>query len=100
MEQQITLIISDKEIETHETLNKLQIEQKILELFETKEIEMVEITYKKRESAEEKNKNNILNDDIEKLVIYDEKTKKVLAVITSEQVKQTSDILIKLTPKS
>lgn len=47
-----------------------------------------------------KEKNNILADDIEKLVIYDEKTKKELVVITSEQVIQASNILIKLTPKS
>lgn len=44
--------------------------------------------------------NNILADDIEKLVIYDEETKKELVVITSDQVKQASNILIKLTPKS
>lgn len=45
-----------------------------------------------------KENNNILADDIEKLVIYDEETKKELVVITSDQVKQASNILIKLTP--
>ena len=35
-------------------LNKLKAEQRILELFETEEIEKVDITYKIRESACEK----------------------------------------------
>ena len=45
-------------------------------------------------------KNIILANDIEKLVIYDEETKKELVVITSDQVTQASNILIKLTPKA
>ena len=34
-----------------EILNKLKAEQRILELFETEEIEKIDITYKEKESA-------------------------------------------------
>ena len=47
-----------------------------------------------------KEKNNILVNDIEKLIIYDEKTKKVLVVITHDEVQQISNILVKIIPKS
>ena len=51
MEQKIRIIYRNEEEGTVETLNKLKAEQKILELFETEEIEKVEIVYKKREQA-------------------------------------------------
>ena len=51
MEQKIKLI-SGNEIEGQcEILNKLKAEQRILELFETEEIEKIGITYKEKESA-------------------------------------------------
>lgn len=51
MKQKIKLI-SGNEIEGQcEILNKLKAEQRILELFETEEIEKIEITYKEKESA-------------------------------------------------
>lgn len=51
MEEKIKVIYGNEEEGATETLNKLGAEQKILELFETKEIEKIEITYKKREPA-------------------------------------------------
>lgn len=48
MEQKIKLI-SGNEIEGQcEILNKLKAEQRILELFETEQIEKIDITYKKK----------------------------------------------------
>ena len=47
MEEKIKLIYGNDAENAIEILNKLKAEQKILELFETKEIEKVEITYKK-----------------------------------------------------
>lgn len=51
MEKKIKIIYGDEDESSIETLNKLKAEQKILELFETKEIRKIEITYKKREQA-------------------------------------------------
>lgn len=51
MEQKIKVIYSNEEEGAIEILNKLETEQKILELFETKKIEKIEIVYKKREQA-------------------------------------------------
>ena len=51
MEQKIKLISGNETEGDCETLNKLKAEQRILELFETKEIEKIEITYKMKESA-------------------------------------------------
>ena len=51
MEEKIKVSYGNKEEETIEVLNKLKAEQKILELFETKEIEKIEIKYKKREPS-------------------------------------------------
>ena len=51
MADKIEFIYGDNEEGTKKILNKLQAEQKILELFETKEIERIEVTYKKREPA-------------------------------------------------
>lgn len=47
MEEKIKLIYGNDTENAIEILNKLEVEQKILELFGTKEIEKVEITYKK-----------------------------------------------------
>ena len=47
MEEKMKLIYGNDTENAIEILNKLKAEQKILELFETKEIEKVEITYKK-----------------------------------------------------
>ena len=54
MEQKIKLISGNKIEGQCEILDKLKAEQRILELFETEEIEKVDITYKIRESACEK----------------------------------------------
>lgn len=44
-------------------------------------------------------KNNILSSNYKKIVIYDEKTKKELAVITDKEVKTaSSNIVVKLQP--
>ncbi|WP_172436253.1 hypothetical protein LDJ90_02765 [Fusobacterium vincentii] len=44
-------------------------------------------------------KNNILSKNYKKIVIYDEKTKKELAIITDEKVKTaSSNIVVKLQP--
>lgn len=47
MEKVIKIFYGNEEEGTTEILNKLGAEQKILELFETKEIEKVEVIYKK-----------------------------------------------------
>lgn len=51
MEKKIKVMYGNKTEGACETLNKLEAEQKILELFETEQIEKIEITYKKREPA-------------------------------------------------
>lgn len=51
MEQKIKVISRNEKQGQHEILNKLKAEQRILELFETEEIEKIEITYKEKESA-------------------------------------------------
>ena len=51
MGEKIKVIYGNEEEEATEVLNKLKAEQKVLELFETKEIEKIEIKYKKREPA-------------------------------------------------
>lgn len=44
--------------------------------------------------------NKVLSESYSKLVVYDEKTKKELAVITHEEIKTAnSDIVVKLTPQ-
>lgn len=58
MEEKIKVIYGNEECGTIEVLNKLGAEQKILELFETKEIEKIEVVYKKREPACEANSKN------------------------------------------
>lgn len=47
MEKQIKVISGNETDGECEIFNKLKAEQKILELFETQEIEKIEITYKK-----------------------------------------------------
>lgn len=54
MEKTITVISGNERMGQCEILNKLKAEQRILELFETEEIEKIDITYKTRESACEK----------------------------------------------
>lgn len=51
MEQKIKLISGNETEGECEILNKLKAEQRILELFETQEIEKIEITYKIKEPA-------------------------------------------------
>lgn len=51
MEEKIKVIYGDEDESSIEILNKLRAEQKILELFETRKIREIEITYKKREQA-------------------------------------------------
>ena len=51
MEEKIKISYGNEEEGATEVLNKLKTEQKILELFETKEIEKIEIKYKKREPS-------------------------------------------------
>lgn len=51
MEQKIQLISGNEKQGQCEILNKLKAEQRILELFETEEIEKIDITYKIREPA-------------------------------------------------
>lgn len=51
MVEKIKVFYGNDEEGATEILNKLGAEQKILELFETKEIERIEIIYKKRELA-------------------------------------------------
>lgn len=51
MEEKIKISYGNGEEGATEVLNKLKTEQKILELFETKEIEKIEIKYKKREPS-------------------------------------------------
>lgn len=51
MEEKIKLIYGNETNGSIEILNRLKAEQKILELFETEQIEKIEITYKKREQA-------------------------------------------------
>lgn len=51
MKQKIKLISGNKIEGQCEILDKLKAEQRILELFETEEIEKIEITYKEKESA-------------------------------------------------
>ena len=55
MEQKIKVISGNETEEQCEILNKLKAEQRILELFETEQIEKIDITYKKREPAMETN---------------------------------------------
>lgn len=57
----IKVIYGNGEEGATEILNKLETEQKILELFETKEIEKIEVTYKKREPACTANSNKCVN---------------------------------------
>lgn len=54
MEKTITVISGNERMGQCEILNKLKAEQRILELFETEEIEKIDIIYKTRESACEK----------------------------------------------
>lgn len=54
MEKTIKVISGTEKMGQCEILNKLKAQQRILELFETEEIEKVDITYKIRESAYEK----------------------------------------------
>lgn len=54
MEKTITVISGNERMGQCEILNKLKAEQRILELFETEEIEKIDITYKAREPACEK----------------------------------------------
>lgn len=61
MEEKIRVIYGDNKERTIEILNKLGAEQKILEVFETKEIESIEIVYKKREPSCE----NIINSQLD-----------------------------------
>lgn len=58
MTEQIKLNYGNNEIGYCEVLNKLQTKQKILELFETEEIEEIKIVYKKREPACTADSNN------------------------------------------
>ena len=51
MEQKIRLISGNEKQGECQILNKLEAEQRILELFETQEIEKIDITYKVREPA-------------------------------------------------
>jgi hypothetical protein len=51
MDEKIKIVYENEEEGATEVLNKLKAEQKVLELFETKEIEKIEIKYKKREPA-------------------------------------------------
>ena len=51
MKQKIELISGNKIEGQCEILDKLKAEQRILELFETEEIEKIDITYKTREPA-------------------------------------------------
>ena len=51
MEKTIKVISGTEKMGQCEILNKLKAEQRILELFETEEIEKIEITYKEKESA-------------------------------------------------
>ena len=51
MEDKIKVMYGNEEEGTTEILNKLKAEQKILELFETKEIVKIEIKYKRMEPA-------------------------------------------------
>lgn len=48
MEKTIKVISGTEKMGQCEILNKLKAEQRILELFETEEIEKIEITYKER----------------------------------------------------
>lgn len=59
MEQKIKVISGNKTEGQCEILNKLKAEQRILELFETEQIEKIEITYKTKESACTKPTQNI-----------------------------------------
>lgn len=54
MENTIKVISGTEKMGQCEILNRLKAEQRILELFETEEIEKIDITYKTRESACEK----------------------------------------------
>lgn len=59
MEKTIKVISGNEKMGQCEILNKLKAEQRILELFETEEIEKIDITYKTRELAcEEPTLNN------------------------------------------
>lgn len=51
MENKIEVYFGNEVEGAKEVLNKLGAEQKILELFETQEIEKITIQYKKREQA-------------------------------------------------
>lgn len=51
MEEKIKIFYGSEEEGVTEILNKLEAEQKILELLKTKEVEKIEVTYKKREPA-------------------------------------------------
>lgn len=51
MDKTITVISGNERMGQCEILNKLKAEQRILELFETEEIEKIDITYKTREPA-------------------------------------------------
>ena len=51
MEQKIKVISGNEKQGQCEILNKLKAEQRILELFETEQIEEINITYKTKESA-------------------------------------------------
>lgn len=57
MEEKIKITCSSKSEGSCEVLNKLKTEQKILELFETKKIEKIDIIYKNRELAVETSSN-------------------------------------------
>lgn len=54
MKKTIRVISGNEKMGQCEILNKLKAEQRILELFETEEIEKIDITYKTREPACEK----------------------------------------------
>ena len=51
MEEKIKFFYGNDEEGATEILNKLGAEQKILEVFETKEIESIEIIYKKKRAS-------------------------------------------------
>ena len=51
MEEKIKLTCGDGIENSIEILNKLKTKQRLLELFETEEIEKIDVIYKKREPA-------------------------------------------------
>lgn len=60
MEKTIRVISGNEKMGQCEILNKLKAEQRILELFETEEIEKIDITYKERKepACEKPTQNN------------------------------------------